>query len=417
MASKRARSRKPLAPAPKAKWTWLIYMAGDNDLEGAGRADLAELKRVGSTPQVNVIVQFDTRANSTTRYRVEKGVARRLYATAGKNMGDGRVLTEFMDWGLEHFPAKHVLLDVWNHGGGWEDLPPDFDYDAMARAARPIRTARLNRARRSLFRSTIARVQKLDVEKRAIAIDCGSHDYLDNQELRTAVEKGLPDGRKVDVLGLDACLMNMLEIGYEMKDVARFMVGSEETEPEAGWPYAAILGPLSKNADMPPRDLARLIVQEYGKYFTRAGGPATQSALDLGKIGPVARAVDKLADALLANLDSVAGTVLLARQRALSFEDSPEYVDLGDFCAELAKRAQGCKPVVAAAERVLAAVALDPQRGFVVENATVSVRMARARGVSIYLPGGSQRYAPEYDKLRFSKGGKWDNFLKALVAD
>ena len=35
--------------------------------------------------------------------------------------------------------------------------------------------------------------------------------------------------------------MNMLEIGYENKDAANIMVGSEETEPTAGWPYASIL--------------------------------------------------------------------------------------------------------------------------------------------------------------------------------
>ena len=40
-----------------AQWTWLVYMAGDNNLEDAGRDDLAEMKRVGSTPAVNVIVE------------------------------------------------------------------------------------------------------------------------------------------------------------------------------------------------------------------------------------------------------------------------------------------------------------------------------------------------------------------------
>ena len=53
-------------------WTWLVYMAGDNNLQGAGSTDLAEMKRIGSTDDVNVIVQFDTKANKTTRYRVEK---------------------------------------------------------------------------------------------------------------------------------------------------------------------------------------------------------------------------------------------------------------------------------------------------------------------------------------------------------
>jgi predicted RNA-binding protein with PIN domain len=56
----------------QAEWTWLVYMAGDNNLEGAGREDLDEMKNVGSTAQVNILVQFDTEENKTTRYRIEK---------------------------------------------------------------------------------------------------------------------------------------------------------------------------------------------------------------------------------------------------------------------------------------------------------------------------------------------------------
>src|SRR5262249_16326625 len=163
------------------------------------------------------------------------------------------------------------------------------------------------------------------------AIDCGSHDYLDNQELRKAVASALPAGQKLDILGCDACLMNMLEICYEMKDTASVMVGSEETEPGAGWPYAAILGKLTKTPTMAPADLARCIANEYGAWYKANGNPiqdksATQSALDISRLQPVADAVNALADALLQDIKkvTVAGAVSLARDRAQKFE-MPEY--------------------------------------------------------------------------------------------
>ena len=102
-----------------SQWTWLVYMAGDNNLEGAGRDDLAEMKQVGSTADVNIIVQFDTEENQTTRYRVEKKKARVLQQLPGVDCGDPKVLTEFIKWGTQNYPAKHYLVDVWNHGGGW----------------------------------------------------------------------------------------------------------------------------------------------------------------------------------------------------------------------------------------------------------------------------------------------------------
>jgi hypothetical protein len=394
-----------------AQWTWLVYMAGDNNLEGAGRDDLAEMKRVGSTDQVNVIVQFDTEKNKTTRYRVEKNRLKSLQQMPGVDSGDPKVLSSFIQWGTKNFPAKHYLLDVWNHGGGWENLPPDYDYNSI-RAAKPQTGAKLKRLKRALFRTTVYKIHKRPVRARAIAIDCGSHDYLDNQELRRALAKALPNGHPIDILGCDACLMNMLEIAYEMKGTAQILVGSEETEPGAGWPYAAILKPLTAKPAMEPTDLAKIIVAEYGKYFTRARETATQSALDLGQVVTMAEAVNELADALLANLNDVAGAVTLARDRAQKFE-MPEYIDVGDFAAQLVQRLPQNAKVKAAVTKIEAALDSQKPNAFVLQNTTCGAKAAHANGVSIYFPH-PEDYAPDYSDLLFSKEGKWKTFLEAL---
>ena len=39
----------------KSKWTFMVYMAGNNSLSGAASADLSELRKIGSTPDVNVL--------------------------------------------------------------------------------------------------------------------------------------------------------------------------------------------------------------------------------------------------------------------------------------------------------------------------------------------------------------------------
>jgi uncharacterized membrane protein len=394
-----------------AQWTWLVYMAGDNNLEGFGRADVAEMKRVGSTSEVNIIVQFDTEESRTTRFRVEKNKLRMLEEMPGLDCGDPKVLTSFLKWGMKNFPATHYLLDVWNHGGGWENLPLDYDYDAI-RALKPMAAVGRHQLRRALFRTTVRKIHRRAVHARAVAIDCGSHDYLDNQELRSAVARALPRGRKLDILGCDACLMNMLEIAYEMKDTARFMVGSEETEPVDGWPYAEILDSLVRQPVTAPVDLARLIVDEYARYFRGEGESVTQSALDLGHISTIAAAVDELADALSGDLNGVAGAVSLSRDRAQKF-DMPEYVDLGDFTAQLAQRLPRHTDVQAAVSHIQAALDPGAPDSFVVDNATCGAKMARATGVSIYLPHPAD-YSPDYKDLRFSTQRKWRAFLEAL---
>ncbi|PIP08843.1 MAG: hypothetical protein COX51_02100, partial [Syntrophobacteraceae bacterium CG23_combo_of_CG06-09_8_20_14_all_50_8] len=51
----------------KAKWTVMVYMAGDNNLDGAALRDIAEMAKVGSTKDVNVLVQLDRIEDKLTR--------------------------------------------------------------------------------------------------------------------------------------------------------------------------------------------------------------------------------------------------------------------------------------------------------------------------------------------------------------
>jgi hypothetical protein len=43
----------------QANWTFMVYMAGDNNFDGAALRDIAEMARAGSTKDVNILVQLD----------------------------------------------------------------------------------------------------------------------------------------------------------------------------------------------------------------------------------------------------------------------------------------------------------------------------------------------------------------------
>jgi hypothetical protein len=398
-----------------AKWTWLVYMAGDNNLEGAGFDDLKEMEKAGSTNDVNIIVQFDTEQNKTTRYMVEKGNLKAVQEMPGVNCGDPAILTEFIKWGMKNYPAQHYLLDVWNHGGGWEDLPPDYNYDAI-RSASPKETVKIKRFKKALFLTTINTIHQLPPVARAIALDVHSHDYLDNQELRNGVSKALPKNRKLDILGYDACLMNMLEIAYEMKDTAAYMVGSEETEPGAGWPYDTILKNLVEKPAATSKDLAKSIVLAYGQYYKKTSEATTQSALDLASIETTAAAVSELADALISalkqknNLDAVDG-ITLARQYCQKF-DMPEYLDVGDFAGKITLKFPKNNAVKTAVGKILESLKKPGSSQLVIQNNTTGSTMAKATGVSIYFPESRKEYSPAYGKLLFNKAYHWDDFLE-----
>ena len=61
-------------------------------------------------------------------------------------------------------------------------------------------------------------------------------------EMRTAMDAspfaGGDGGRKLDLIGFDACLMASLESMTVWSDYAEHYVGSEELEPGDGWDYS-----------------------------------------------------------------------------------------------------------------------------------------------------------------------------------
>ena len=61
-------------PNSGKKWTVMVYLAGDNNLDENGVDDLKEMKKVGTTPDINVIAQFDRVGAwlQTTRYCLMK---------------------------------------------------------------------------------------------------------------------------------------------------------------------------------------------------------------------------------------------------------------------------------------------------------------------------------------------------------
>jgi len=405
----------------QAEWTWLIYMAGDNNLEGAGKEDLDEMQIVGSDSKVKIVVQFDTEQNKTTRYLVEKNNLKVLEEMPGVNCGDPKVLTDFIKWGTKNYPAKYYLINVWNHGGGWENLPSDYNWENV-RASNPLKQSKIKKFKRALFVTTMKKINRKIHSSpnpdRLIAMDVGSQDYLDNQELRKAIYEGLPNGRKIDILGCDACLMNMVEICYENKDVADYMVGSEEIEPGSGWPYTMILKKLASNPEMSPRELSKVITQDYGKYYEDEGDKiadqfVTQSAIDLAQIKSTADSVNDLAEILIKELNNVIPGVSAAKEKAQKFS-TPEYIDLLSFLEQLTKWLPNNNEIKDAVKKISDKIK-GPTSSLVIANATWGDRVKDAHGVSIYFPT-AENYSPDYSDLLFSKDCKWNEFLTKLFS-
>lgn len=424
------RATKP-NKAVKKKWTVMVYLAGDNNLDGAGVTDLSEMKQVGSNAAINVVCQFDREGArlTTNRYYITKGGSadKDIVAKLGEtNTGDPKVLADFINWSAKNYPAEHYVLVLWNHGSGWDDtniykaargalklsITRKGEGVAASRGARTpklsagagsvslgqLRTISNKRFRRALFSSTI----ETAIKTRAIAFDDNAQDFLDSVEMKRVLSGAKKVfGQKIDILGMDACLMNMAEVAYQVRDSCQITVGSEEVEPGDGWPYHKILGALAAKPKMTPSELAKVIVREY----IRSYGPSeavTQSALDLAKVTALSKAIDALAVRLKDVSATEMANIAAARAQVQSY-DTPDYVDLIDLCSLLKARI----PLLGKLTDDVVAQA----QGAIIANGAKGANVRNSNGASIYFP--TKGISPLYAKLDFTKSARWDEFLAA----
>jgi hypothetical protein len=213
---------------------------------------------------------------------------------------------------------------------------------------------------------------------------------------------------------MDACLMTMLEVAYQLRDHAQVLVGSEEVEPGPGWPHAAILGDLTKRPSMTGPELGAAIVGRYIESYRKEPESATQSALDLGRVGELAAAVDALAGCLLASLKSAAfaASILAGRRRTLQFFDGL-YVDLHHLAGSLAT-ATGKGRIADACHAVQRLMDGEGAASPIIAQGHLGQDLAAARGLSIYFPLALDR-SVFYRELDFASATRWADFLEALL--
>jgi hypothetical protein len=234
----------------------------------------------------------------------------------------------------------------------------------------------------------------------------------DGADLRACVEPAVSEvsghllGRKIDVVGLDACLMGMLEVSYQIRNEAAVTCGSEEEEPGEGWPYDTILKALVAKPSMTPRELAGTVVKRYMDSY-KAGDGVTQSATDLGAMDQLAEAVDALGRALSGALGNGAARDAIVTVRAKAQEYTApydQYCDLGDLCALLAKAVP--QPGVAAAcDAVRAAL-----KKAVIATGAKGAKVEHSQGIAIYFP--KREVSKLYATLDFAKGNAWAPFIQ-----
>jgi hypothetical protein len=412
----------------------MVYMAGDNgrifedgsqlmgNLESYGWGDIHEMSSVGSTADVAIVVQYDTLdAHETPRLYIdgETNTGTVIETVPPINTGDPQNLTDFIIWAEKTYPADNYALILWNHGTGWKE---DDIYARYRKAEGVTKRDHLVRAVKSrkrmlgqtLFLSTAAEIMTIqDDETRAICYDDTSMDFLDNQALVDAlVGSERQTGKRLAVLGMDACLMSMVEVAYQVRKHADFMVGSQEIEAGTGWPYDLILQELVTEPSMPALDLSKLIVDKFGEYYMShrrdGGGINTQAAVDLRMIPQtfslIYKASKRIAEVYADDFKTELA-ITRAHKDVGTFKDK-DYVDLRHLMTCIRDEYSGPLDIDRLANNLFNHLAVEC--GPIIANFH-GYGQKNANGLSIYFP--ARQYSPFYDNQDFASSG-WGDVIR-----
>ena len=407
-----------------AKWTFMVYMAGFNNLSEFATKDLGEMRKVGSTRDVKVAV-FIKRLEQRSAHHIivgKDGQNEEREQIGKVDSGDPQTMLDFVRWVHRRAEAERYALVVWNHGSGWsaDDLEQLYAQVRQAHRDGGVTARELGLLRstgtmaRSLFSSSVSQILALPTSHdRAIASDDGTGHSLDTIELNRVLKRAHEGvlGRPLDLLGMDACLMSNLEVAYQGEPHVGAIVGSEELEPGDGWPYTRILRDLTAHPDMDGRDLGRAIVRHYVTSYEdkEEQWPVTQCAVDAGGIETFAGELDALARSLRSAMKEETDAARVFRAHTRSTRFSGELVDLRTFCREL-RETQIAESVKKAAGSVIDA--LKPN-GYVIDEAHLGETVAGCGGVTAYLPPPDDAISRYYNDLRFARRHGWDEFLRS----
>lgn len=249
-------------PRAEAERTVIVYMAGDNSLGDASDynaipADTAEMvKGKGMIPEdVNFIIFMDDKQNKPAIYELaqESGIKLWKQYEEELNTTNPEVMLGVLKEIEQYFPARHYGITLWSHASGW--VP-----------------------------------ERLSAKRKTFGQDMRQGTASGKYEMEIpALRDVFAQLPKFDYIFFDACFMQCIEVAYELRNVADFMVGSPAEIPGPGAPYDKIMEALCKGD-------AKGIVEGYD-----SGYPSTPpytgvllSCIDCSKLDELAEVTGQL---------------------------------------------------------------------------------------------------------------------------
>jgi hypothetical protein len=399
--STRTSTKRKAAPRgfPKrGDWGILFYIAGESGVTSGMISELKAVTDAGFQQNTNVLVYFDPNCNGANARIFEvnrrrkqgrktqigddedpyvRNIAEDCYGPPLKAMSAAQSLHYFLRYARTYYPAKHYLLFLMGHGVivGNDTFLPDPD-DLSSITLRQLGWILKN------FGKNVRKAQG-----------------------------------EFHLVGLHSCSMSAVEVAYQLRDSARYMMATEGSAFPNSWPYRQLLKKIFLIIDgrYPPtrpgderashetsvqymlrriQDLSFYNSQDF--WLAGYSADLAMCNLDTDKVERIKKPLQQLVRALKAGLtDSdkrVTEIIVLAHWKSQSYWGE-NFTDLYDFCrcltqlcVEKTKSQSAISDACIEVQKVLKTNPAKPFDQLVVFSDYFGPNFQYSHGLSIYFP-------------------------------
>lgn len=360
--------------ATGAPWVMRSYFAWDNPLD-AGQQHIEALHAVAARAHSLAVGTFyDGWQRTDTYYFLQQAPGQPVQRQDHREVDSATIgaLSEFLTCSTQATPGQRSTLTIADHGGG---------------IVRGICTDD-NGAEDSVMRIA------------DLAVELPRHP--------------------VELLMFDACYMNMIEVAYELRQGARYVLGGQSELYRGDFPYAAVGQTLEDHASEDSNAVAR---QVFGVVAGAARADTAHGLVDTARSVEVATQLRRVSEVLLSRASdmtrrrAIRATLREAQSYAnwggaTSMVLYNEYRDLVDVMDRLAglgdlELATAASAVAAATRAAVLAEAHKPG---------AELPLTRVHGVAIYAPAGVKVAAP-YLASPWNQATRWGDAMVAINSD
>lgn len=231
--------------------TVMVYMVAENSLSGNVETDVWEMLQGMDNDTLKagdrLVVYIDDVklprvyvVDKTTKKSYLSDLEPVLTYEEDVNSSSADQLAAFVDYATTHYPADSYGLVMWSHASGW--IPSSYEGDKSSET----------------------------VVRKSFGLDNGknsSSKYLAGHQMDIADMVKALEGKSFDFIFFDACMMQNIEVAYEMRHVTKHIIASPAEIPSLGANYKTMTRAMMREDDYVEQMLAAYYNEYKGSVF------------------------------------------------------------------------------------------------------------------------------------------------------